>query len=206
MSYTRFTHAPRSFSTALAALAYAAEVHAGQRRHVECCPFILHPLEVCCVLYHAGAPDHVIAAGVLHDTIEKAGANAAELGARFGTAVATLVLAVSEDQRIVRHYERKPSLGTGRAGWQRGHDDLRRRQDLKCSRAENRAATNTSTTRPWRRSRDRRLAHYRQRLQLLEENLIDSLLVLRLRAELAKSMLPAAVPAAAGPRQLDRAV
>ena len=58
-------------------------------------------LEVVWLLYHAGAPDHVIAAGVLHDTVEKTAANAAELRTRFGFALAMLVLAVSEDQRIL---------------------------------------------------------------------------------------------------------
>jgi (p)ppGpp synthase/HD superfamily hydrolase len=63
-------------------------------------PFIEHPLEVAMLLYHAGASDHVIAAGVLHDTIEKTSTNAAGLRARFGSAIATLLLAVSEDPRI----------------------------------------------------------------------------------------------------------
>ena len=51
------------------------------------------------LLYRAGATDHVIAAGVLHDTIEKAGADIAELRRRFGTRTAALVAAVSEDSR-----------------------------------------------------------------------------------------------------------
>ncbi len=101
----RIAETSDSFPKTVAALAYAAELHAGQRRQADGAPFILHPLEVCGLLYHAGAPDHVLAAGVLHDTIEKTDANAADLRARFGIPVATLVLAVSEDQRIVRYAE-----------------------------------------------------------------------------------------------------
>jgi (p)ppGpp synthase/HD superfamily hydrolase len=36
-------------------------------------PFIRHPLEVATVLYRTGAPDHLIAAGLLHDVVEKTG-------------------------------------------------------------------------------------------------------------------------------------
>ena len=59
------------FPRTRAALDYAMRQHAGQRRSVDDAPFILHPVEVGSLLYHAGAPDHVIAAGILHDTIEK---------------------------------------------------------------------------------------------------------------------------------------
>jgi HD domain len=63
------------------ALAYAERQHAGQRRAADGAPFVVHPLEVACLLYRAGAPDDVIAAGLLHDTIEKTDANAADLQA-----------------------------------------------------------------------------------------------------------------------------
>ena len=46
-------------------------MHAGQRRQLDGAPFIEHPLEVAAILHDAGAPDHVIAAGILHDTLEK---------------------------------------------------------------------------------------------------------------------------------------
>ena len=82
--------APQSFPKTMAALAYAERLHAGQRRQADGAPFVLHPLEVCCLLHHTGAPDHVIAVGVLHDTIEKTDANAAGLRTRFGLTIATL--------------------------------------------------------------------------------------------------------------------
>jgi len=59
-------------------------------------PFILHPREVASLLYCAGAPDHLIAAGALHDVIEKTPATAFDLRARFGGRVVSLVLAVTE--------------------------------------------------------------------------------------------------------------
>ena len=59
-----------------AALAYAEEQHAGQQRNVDSTPFITHPIEVALLLFDAGANDDVIAAGVLHDTIEKTSTDA----------------------------------------------------------------------------------------------------------------------------------
>jgi (p)ppGpp synthase/HD superfamily hydrolase len=65
------------------AVTYAERMHAGQRR-ADGSPFILHPLEVASLLYYTGAPDHLIAAAVMHDLIEKTDASAADLQARFG--------------------------------------------------------------------------------------------------------------------------
>jgi hypothetical protein len=88
---------------------YARRMHAGQRR-ADGTPFILHPLEVATILYHAGAPDHLVAAGALHDLIEKAGVSAADLRERFGSRIAELVLAVSDDEQIAGYARRKAAL------------------------------------------------------------------------------------------------
>ncbi len=93
-----------------AAIAFARSSHAGQRRRVDGAPFILHPLEVGSLLYHVGAPDHVIAAGVLHDTIEKTAVDAEAISRRFGPRVAAIVTAVSEDERIESYDARKRAL------------------------------------------------------------------------------------------------
>src|ERR1700754_1563261 len=85
---------------AQSALEYAERQHAGQLRQVDGAPFILHPLEVATLLYAAGAADHVIAAGLLHDTVEKTGTTVEDLRSRFGHAVATVVAAVSEDEHL----------------------------------------------------------------------------------------------------------
>ena len=54
--------------------------------------------------------DDVIAAGVLHDTIEKASTNRTELRRRFGARTATLVAALTEDERIRGYATRKAAL------------------------------------------------------------------------------------------------
>jgi HD domain len=101
---------PRALPQARAALEYARAAHAGQRRKVDGAPFILHPREVASLLSASAAPDHLIAAGALHDVIEKTGVSAADLRERFGSRIATLVEAVSEDDRLTGYAERKAAL------------------------------------------------------------------------------------------------
>jgi guanosine-3',5'-bis(diphosphate) 3'-pyrophosphohydrolase len=85
-----------------AAVAYAERMHAGQRR-ADGTPFILHPLEVASLLHDNGAPDHLIAAAVMHDLVEKTAVRAADLRERFGPRITGLVLAVSDDEQIAGH-------------------------------------------------------------------------------------------------------
>jgi HD domain len=182
------------------ALAYAERQHAGQPRAADGAPFIVHPNEVACLLYRAGAPDHIIAAGALHDTIEKTDATAADLTARFGSRIATIVLAVSEDPRITGYAERKAALRdqVARAGHDAlmvlAADKISKVRELKLEIAQRRAHTV-----PVPCSRERRLKHYRHCLRLLEEHLTDSPLVTTLRKELETPPLtPSAPPPRAG--------
>ncbi len=86
-----------------AALRYARRIHAGQLRQVDGAPFISHPLEVALLLHAAGAADDLIAAGILHDALEKTTATRTDL-----------VCAVTEDDQVncyarrrrLRHYRR----------------------------------------------------------------------------------------------------
>jgi (p)ppGpp synthase/HD superfamily hydrolase len=97
-----------------AALDYARELHAGQSREADGAPFIVHPREVASLLYDAGAPDHLIAAGALHDVIEKTLARAPDLRQRFGGRVAMLVLALTENEHITPYAARKAALRSQR--------------------------------------------------------------------------------------------
>ncbi len=167
-----------------AALLYAEERHAGQRRKVDGAPFIEHPLEVAWLLYRAGATDHVIAAGVLHDTIEKTGADIAELRRRFGTRTAALVAAVSEDSRIPTYARRKAALRAQVAA--AGPEALMVFAADKVSKVRELSGKPT----PHRPSQ-RRMTHYRRCLELLERLLSDSPLVAQLRLELGRLTAPA---------------
>jgi (p)ppGpp synthase/HD superfamily hydrolase len=92
------------------ALAFADRRHAGQTRDVDDLPFVTHPVEVACLLHESGYPDEVVAAGVLHDVLEDTDAERSDLDARFGSRVAELVQAVTDDPSIEDDAERKAAL------------------------------------------------------------------------------------------------
>jgi (p)ppGpp synthase/HD superfamily hydrolase len=173
-----------------AALAYAEEQHAGQRRKIDGAPFIMHPIEVASLLYDAGVGDDVIAAGLLHDTIEKSGADRAELRRRFGTRTAALVAAVTEDAHIEGYATRKAALrrqaeAAGREAMMVfAADKVSKVRELPIELPHSEADTVS-------RTRQRNLSHYRHSLEMLERHLADSPLVSQLRAELeARSAVP----------------
>ena len=171
-----------------AALEYAKRQHAGQRRSSDGAPFIEHPLEVGWLLYRAGATDEVIAAGVLHDVLEKTDVSSTELGARFGSRIAQLVQAVSEDQTISGYQRRKAALRRQAAA--AGPDALMIFAADKISKVgELRSALSQATPRHASRAHSlvppRRLAHFRDCLGMLEELLGDSPLVHQLGTALA---------------------
>jgi (p)ppGpp synthase/HD superfamily hydrolase len=91
---------------------WALEQHAGQRRDLDRAPFILHPLEVASLLAGRDFDDAVVAAALLHDTIENTGATVETIRTRFGDRVAAIVAAVSEDPTITDFAQRKAALAT----------------------------------------------------------------------------------------------
>ncbi len=160
------------------AVEYARRLHQGQRRQVDGQPFILHPLEVGALLYQAGAPDDVIAAGLLHDTLEKADAAEAELSRMFGAHVTALVLAVTEDDRISGYAHRKAALRDQVAT--AGDEALMLFAADKVSKARELSLGG----RIGKAVRRRRLTHYRRCLALLQERLPECPLVGMLAREL----------------------
>lgn len=95
---------------ARAATHFAVRRHAGQRRESDQASFIVHPLEVAGLLARSGYPDHVVAAGVLHDVLEDTDAQRWDLESRFGGQVADLVAAISDNPSIADEEERKTEL------------------------------------------------------------------------------------------------
>ena len=93
-----------------AALEFASARHANQYREIDGAPFIVHPIEVGQLLDHDRQPDEVVAAGLLHDTLEKTTATSTELQQRFGGRVARLVESVSDDSTISDYESRKCEL------------------------------------------------------------------------------------------------
>ncbi len=81
------------------ALTFATASHAGQQRKFTAEPYIVHPIAVAAMLRDHGHPAELVAAGLLHDTIEDCGISAAELAALFGAGVAQLVTEVTKVSR-----------------------------------------------------------------------------------------------------------
>ena len=95
---------------AQAAIEFATVRHAGQQREIDHAPFITHPIEVGCLLHGDGQPEEIIAAGLLHDILEKTATTSAELRHRFGAHVARLVESVSDDPPLGDYTSRKREL------------------------------------------------------------------------------------------------
>ena len=70
-------------------------------------PYVTHPIAVGLILARKGCPDELIAAGILHDTIEDTPLTFEALRARFGERVASIVRACSEPDRSLKWEERK---------------------------------------------------------------------------------------------------
>src|SRR5579863_6095940 len=93
----------------LAASAFAAHKHRDQRRKgAEASPYINHPIAVANVLANEAhiIEPVVLAAALLHDTIEDTDTTVDELVAEFGSEIAGIVLEVTDDKSLPKQ-ERK---------------------------------------------------------------------------------------------------
>ena len=81
------------------AITFAAAAHAGVNRKGKNRPYILHPIEAMTVVGSLTDDEDVLAAAVLHDTVEDTPVTIADIEREFGSRVAELVNAESEDKR-----------------------------------------------------------------------------------------------------------
>jgi GTP diphosphokinase / guanosine-3',5'-bis(diphosphate) 3'-diphosphatase len=98
-----------AISIVLAASAFAAHKHREQRRKgAEASPYINHPIAVANVLANeAGITDPIVlAAALLHDTIEDTDTTPQELDTEFGHEIAAVVAEVTDDKSLPK-MERK---------------------------------------------------------------------------------------------------
>jgi GTP diphosphokinase / guanosine-3',5'-bis(diphosphate) 3'-diphosphatase len=86
----------------LEAALFAAVKHRRQRRKdPEATPYINHPLKLAATLWNAGIRDvDVLAAALLHDTVEDTRTSSAELRRTFGRRVAAIVAEVTDNKRL----------------------------------------------------------------------------------------------------------
>jgi guanosine-3',5'-bis(diphosphate) 3'-pyrophosphohydrolase len=88
---------------------FAAEKHRNQRRKdAEATPYINHPLTLAKILSEeVGIHDpQVLAAAILHDTIEDTETTEAEIREHFGDLITNVVLELTDDKSLPKH-ERK---------------------------------------------------------------------------------------------------
>lgn len=83
------------------AMTFAIAAHGDAKRKGDGTPAIFHAMEAAAVAATLTTDEDVLAAAVLHDTVEDCGATPDELRARFGDRVADLVAAETEDK--MRH-------------------------------------------------------------------------------------------------------
>ena len=89
------------------AIELAARAHRCQVRKGTEIPYIVHPLAVAGILIHANCPEHLVIAGILHDTLEDTPLTLEEIRSQFGREVADLVVALSEPDKKAPWEERK---------------------------------------------------------------------------------------------------
>lgn len=80
------------------AIAFAVQAHQGQVRKLANTPYILHPLEVASIIATMTSDLEIMAAGVLHDTVEDCDVDPKEIKERFGGRVSALVQSETEDR------------------------------------------------------------------------------------------------------------
>ncbi len=161
---------------------WAAVAHEGQLREVDGAPFLLHCLEVALLLHVAGEADDIIAAGLLHDAVEKSAVTIDAVEDALGPDVAAIVADLTEDPRIARHAARKADL---RRRAETADDDtlvvfaadkIAKARELRSAAAADRLTAREVAT---------RRAHYASCLEVLERRLPCHPLTDTLRFELA---------------------
>jgi len=89
------------------AIEIAVKAHEKQLRKGTEIPYIVHPLSVGIILAKGGAPEEVIVAGILHDTIEDTDVTFEEIREIFGESIANIVKGASESDKSLPWEERK---------------------------------------------------------------------------------------------------
>lgn len=78
------------------AIGFAARAHEGQRRKIGKLPYIAHPVGVAMILQQMGCDETIVAAGLLHDTVEDTHVTLDDIRRDFGDEVADIVAGCTE--------------------------------------------------------------------------------------------------------------
>ena len=98
----------------LQATAFATQKHRTQRRKDGKTPYINHPVHVALILAEIGGVEdsEVLAAAILHDTVEDTDTTFEELEAHFGARVRSLVSEVTDDPRLSGQAQKQCQIET----------------------------------------------------------------------------------------------
>ncbi len=100
-------------SLILRAASFAADRHRDQRRKgIEETPYINHPFAVACALCDEGGVTdaELLAAALLHDTVEDTATTHEELHRVFGQRIAGIVAEVTDDKRLAKAERKRLQL------------------------------------------------------------------------------------------------
>ena len=114
----------KEFGLVTRAVIFATEAHDGAVRKGTALPYIVHPMEAAAIAAGMTSDPEVIAAAVLHDTVEDTDVTREQIEAKFGSRVAKLVAAESENKR-----EDQKAEDTWKIRKQETIDHLRRTTD-----------------------------------------------------------------------------
>lgn len=171
--------------TARRAFSLANSAHADDRRVSDAAPFIVHPLEVASLLHNTGHGDELIAVAILHDTVERSHVEVEDIADQFGSRVADLVAALSEDPGIEDERERKAELRRRIAGF--GSDAAAvyaADKVAKVRELRSRATRGEEVLAPDHSDGQTKLEHYVASLTMLEQTVPEHAMVRQLRFEL----------------------
>ena len=149
------------------ALEFAARRHSAQRRKGRAAePYVNHLAEVARLLAEAGGgpagrPDaELVAAGLLHDTLEDTATQAAELEREFGPIVLGLVQEVTDDKSLPRQERKRLQVETS------GGKSVRARMIKIADKTSNLRSLLASPPVGW--NRRRRLEYFQWAAQVVE--------------------------------------
>jgi (p)ppGpp synthase/HD superfamily hydrolase len=89
------------------ALQIASKSHEGQYRKNTDIPYITHPVAVGIMLLKSGYSEEIVAAGILHDTVEDTPLTLEEIKREFGVKIAEIVEGSSEPDKSLPWKDRK---------------------------------------------------------------------------------------------------
>jgi (p)ppGpp synthase/HD superfamily hydrolase len=175
------------------AYTFARDAHRDQRRESDAARFIVHPLEVAALLHNTGHAEQLVAAGILHDTIEDTTTTVPEIRAAFGREIAETVAAMTEDPAIADFQERKAALRQQIAAFDSDATAVYAADKVtKVRELRSRATRGENVLDPENPAGHDKLDHYLASLAMLERITPEHPLVRQLRFEL--EMLQALPP------------